>query len=131
MEIKFYEKIGVKHFKRFLLWVEAKCIPDPAYRKVFNYNLKSISVSSAKSFKKMLILNGTLHFVAGIQNIKCIISSIVSGNVFSALMITSVMFLILNSYCVMLQRYNWLRIQKVLQKKTKIDSKSVINKNSV
>ena len=129
MEIKFYEIIGVKYWKRFLLWVEAKCIPDPAYRKVFNYNLKSKSVSSAKRFKKMLILNGTIHFVAGIQNIKCIISCIIASNVWSVLMLTSAMFFILNSYCVMLQRYNWLRIKKVLNKKKLRENASSVNKN--
>lgn len=117
MEIKFYEKIGIKHFKKFVMWLEAKLIPDPEYRKVGNYNLKAKNLESVKQFKKMLLLNGTIHFIIGIVTIACIVKKISNSTVVSFPMIIFIICFFVNLYCVLLQRYNWIRISKVLKKK--------------
>ena len=128
MEIKFYEKIGVKHWKKFIMWIEAKLIPDCKYRNVFNYNLKSISITSAKRFKKMLIYNASIHFVVGVYCIYCIIKNILSSRVLAFSTPIYIILFFVNLYCVLLQRYNWIRINKVLKKKKLIDQR--VNKKN-
>jgi len=123
MEIKFYEIIGVKYFKKFLMWLEAKLIPEPEYRKVANYNLKSNNLTAVKQFKKMLILNGTIHFIVGIYTIVCIGINILNERFFSFSSIVFAICFLLNLYCILLQRYNWLRIAKVLNKKKNMEKK--------
>lgn len=121
MEIKLYEKIGVRHFKNFLMWLEAKLIPNPEYRKVFNYNLMSRNLTSVKQFKKMLILNGSVHSVGVIYCFLMIIASIRLKIFFSLSTLAFIAVFMVNLYCVLLQRYNWIRINKVLKKKKLID----------
>ena len=119
MEIKFYEIIGVKHWKRFLMRLEAMLLPNPEARRVGNYNLKSTSLKSVKNFKKMLILNGFIHFIPGTICIYWIIKNILGSKFFSFSTPIFIVLFLVNLYCVLLQRYNWLRINKVLKKARK------------
>ena len=123
MELKFYEKIGVKHWKRFLMWLMAKLTPDTKHRKGSNYYLKYQRISAVKQFKKMLILNGTIHFVGSIYCLMFIMGNILGNNIFSFSTPILIVFFGMNLYCLLLQRYNWIRINKVLKKKKLIDQK--------
>ncbi len=64
MEIKFYEKIGVRYWKNFILWFE--WIFDV---KAFNYHVKNIDLKSIKDFRSMLLFNSIPHFIALIISI--------------------------------------------------------------
>lgn len=120
MEMEFYKKIGVLQWKKFVLWLMSKRIRNPEKRKGGNYYLERIDLNSVRDFKGTLWYNGVIHAfgaICGIIAIIDIIGWIRINNIFSIVMlIINIIFFIVNLYCVMLQRYNWLRIKKVLNK---------------
>lgn len=116
MEMKFYRKIGVLQWKKFVLWLMSKFIRDPEMRKGGNYYLRRISLSAVKDFKKALWFNGTIHAIGTLFGILAIRDCVITNNIISAGMVINIIAFFINLYCVMLQRYNWLRIKKVLNK---------------
>lgn len=116
MEMKFYRKIGVLQWKKFVLWLMSKFIRDPEMRKGGNYYLRRISLSAVKDFKKALWFNGTIHAIGLLNCILVIANDIFANNIISSSMLINTICFFINLYCVMLQRYNWLRIKKVLNK---------------
>lgn len=66
MEMKFYEIIGVRQWKKFVLWLMAKSIRNPNDRKGGNYYLKRLDLNSVKDFKKALLFNGIIHIIGGL-----------------------------------------------------------------
>lgn len=116
MEMKFYEKLGVRQWKKFVLWLDAKTERNPTKRNGGNYYLNAINVKAAKNFKVALIFNGLIHSIGALFCIYCIMGCISNGDIISyPILIFTICFLI-NAYCVMLQRYNWLRIKRILKK---------------
>lgn len=116
MEIKFYEKIGVRQWKKFVLWLMALLIRNPKARKGGNYYLAGRSLKNVKSFKKMLLFNASIHIWAISNNIRYFIEFTIPNGSFSFSDIFVIIAFVINLYCIMLQRYNWLRINKVLKK---------------
>ncbi len=116
MEMEFYRKIGVLQWKKFVLWLMSKIIRNPERRRGGNYYLERIDLKSVRAFKKELLFNGSIHAIGTIAGVKAIISYILTDNVFSIMMLINIIVFLANLYCVMLQRYNWLRIKKVLNK---------------
>ena len=115
MEMRVYELLGVKYWKRFVLWIICLLIRDPEDRKGGNYWLDDISVASIKKFKKQLLFNASLHIGAIlVTNIPFFIMNLLDNNI--PMMIYQVIWFLVNFYCIMLQRYNWLRIKKILKK---------------
>lgn len=114
MEMKFYELIGIRQWKKFVLWLMAQIIRNPRDRRGTNYYLKDLSLEAVKDFKKQLLFNGSVHLIGMIACMFGMIVYYVQGELLlSKFLYLSILF-ILNLYCVMLQRYNWLRIKKVL-----------------
>ncbi len=115
MEMKLYEIIGIRQWKKFVLWLMALIIHVPAKeRHGGSYYLEGINVKYAKNFRKYLIFNGLIHTLLALYSI-CLVISNVSENDILNIIICSICFFI-NAYCIMLQRYNWLRINKILKK---------------
>ena len=114
--MNFYRKIGVLQWKKFVLWLMSLLIRNPEERKGTNYYLAGINRKSVKDFRKMLLLNGMIHVVGAIFCIQDIASIIIANNIVSISMLYVIILFFVNLYCVMLQRYNWLRIKKVLNK---------------
>lgn len=116
MEMKIYEKLGVRQWKKIVLWLMSKIIRNPKDRHGSNYYLAGTNVKAVKKFKKWLWCNGIIHAIGIIQCICKIICYALKSNLISSFTFVAIVFLFLNLYCVMLQRYNWLRIKKVLSK---------------
>ena len=120
MEMKFYEKLGIRKWKKFLLWFMSKIIRNPEKRKG-GYYLADISLEAAKKYRKTLLINALIHIWCSIIFSLIIINIIMVWIIlkrisFFFLMICSILGLIINLYCVMMQRYNWLRIKRILTK---------------
>lgn len=114
--MNFYRKIGVLQWKKFVLWLMSQFIRNPEDRKGSNYYLAGINRQSVKDFRKMLLLNGSIHIVGVMFCILDMASIIAANNIVSISMLYTIILFLVNLYCVMLQRYNWLRIKKVLNK---------------
>lgn len=119
MEMRFYEKIGIRQCKKFVLWLMSKLIPNRDKSIGTNYYLGGFNLQAIKKYKKWLWINAMLHVTLAISPLLQIISNIISNNIISLSMLSAIIFLVLNLYCIMLQRYNWLRIKKVLEKATR------------
>lgn len=77
---------------------------------------KGNGLKDLKSFKKWLYINAGIHIYALIPCIR----GLLTGTV-----IIEIPFIILNLYCIMLQRYNYIRIDNTIKKYEKIEQKKI------
>lgn len=108
-EAKIYELLGIKLFKKAVFKLE-KIIHRKDGKKNINYHIKnSNDMESVDNFKKFLYYNGAIHTKNLIFDIPVIILMIVFR--YNLILIVPIMlWLIKDIYCIMLQRYNWLKI---------------------
>lgn len=130
IEKKVYEILGVKQFKKFVLLifdiiVKIKALSKPKEdREAFlknkaptNYTIGSIkSLDSIKDFKKEIFFNGCVHVCSAILFINFLNEDIISEAPSILAIAYHATFLGLNAYCIMLQRYNYIRIKRVVEK---------------
>lgn len=136
IELKIYKALGVKQFRNLAFKLE-KLIHIKDKKKNINYHINDCKdLVSIDKFKKYLYYNGFIH-----------VKNLIFGSVGLALMIilnASVIpvialstLLLKDAYCVMLQRYNWIRITRHEEKlksreRKRIDKvKSNIDKEKV
>lgn len=136
LELKIYNALGVKYFRNLAFKLE-KLIHIKDKKKNINYHINDCKdLVSIDKFKKYLYYNGFIH-----------VKNLIFGSVGLALMIilnASVVpvialstLLLKDAYCVMLQRYNWIRITRHEEKlkareRKRIDKvKSNIDKEKV
>ena len=115
VETKINELLGIKKFKKAVFKLE-KIIHRKDKGKNINYHVKdSRSKESVNSFKKFLYYNGIIH----IKNLLIGIPSITIMallNIKLIFLIPYAIFLLKDLYCVMLQRYNWIKINEFEEK---------------
>lgn len=113
LELKIYEALGVKQFRSLVFRLE-KVIHHKDKGKNINYHVKRMNVDQLENFKKYLYFNGFIH----VRN-SILLSIIILVNVFAfskASLAILILDLIKNLYCVMLQRYNYVRINDTITK---------------
>lgn len=126
-EMKIYEKLGIKKFKKFVFGIsyvvmfpfmlmEKKTFKDA--KKVVNeassnYSIgKNLNYEGIKEFKKMIYLNSFIHISALIGCIYKMPNIIENASIIPIIIESSL--ITLNTYCLMLQRYNYIRINKTI-----------------
>lgn len=128
IELKIYELLGIKYFKKavffvleiaitpFTLEISRKERKKLIHTIPSNYTIKKGNgIQDLIDFKKMLLLNSSLHIIClflCIPNFK----SIFNGTANLTTYIRNTITILINLYCIMLQRYNHIRINKVLNK---------------
>lgn len=133
LELNIYKKIGVRQFRNILvkflyflvvpLYIIFK-IPKSERKNLFhnspsNYFMKKGNgLKDLKDFKKWLYFNAAIHVHA---LIRCIIG------LFNGTLIIQIPFIILNLYCIMLQRYNYIRIDNTIKKYEEIEKTKINN----
>ncbi|MBQ2639842.1 MAG: hypothetical protein IJF92_03670 [Bacilli bacterium] len=128
IEMKIYEMLGIKKFKKFVLFLNelgvypfTKHMTKEERRAMLwnsggNYNLGKVnSVEDVKKFKKQLLFNTGIH-VAGLLICVYPTVGIITGEAALATDIIVPPLIALNSYCIMLQRYNDIRINRFIKK---------------
>lgn len=121
VEIKIYEILGIKAFRKmafkfclafltlFTLSYSKKERKEALYGNPSNYTVgNNVTFDGFKKFKKSLRFNASVHTAAAIW---CI-GHLLTGSS----LIIPLIALILNLYCVMLQRYNQIRIEDLLER---------------
>ena len=125
MEMKLYECLGVRQFQNLVFKLE-KVIHFKDKGKNINYHVKSGSIDELKEFQKYLYFNGFIHVR---NNIGLVAFTIVQQMFFSDwFLLYTIPSMLKNTYCVMLQRYNYLRINKVIEGKQKVLDRKVEKK---
>ena len=121
-ELKVYEKFGVKKFKEIVLKIRdilaTLFLPgDSKQEKIekirnknTNYNIGNVSkLDNVKKYKNKIFFNAGLHILSFILCLPTFSKMILgTASVFSSTVIT--ICAILNVYCIMLQRYNYIRV---------------------
>ena len=126
VEMRIYELLGVKIFRKmafflrdsFYALIISKMSPDDRknylYHTFSNYNIgNSMDLKKVKAFKKMIYINAGFHLILLCDCFPDVINMIRGIYPFS--IITLLPFAI-NLYCVMLQRYNYIKINKYIEK---------------
>lgn len=122
LEMRIYELFGIKWFKKFVFFQrEIFChllmpkktkeeVRDYLNKNTGNYKLGKVkSLDDLKTFKKWLYVNATIHSIAEVILLLTLgVPSIALNSVF---LVTS----IVNVYCILLQRYNCIRINQVIE----------------
>ena len=125
-ELKLYEKLGVKFFKKFVLKLHKAVFgrKDPDYEKTSsNYRIGKIEYADdLQNHKHELRFNAIVHIVGLMAGLTSLITTILSSAGLPAF-ILPVFLILLNSYCIMLQRYNYIRIDRAYKKYKKHDDK--------
>lgn len=118
-EIKLYELLGVRLFRRLALGLE-RLIHRRDRRKNTNYHIAAPAPGALEAYQKYLLYNAVLHgrgiFFVGIL-------LLIKWSFWGFSWYIDLLLLLLavqDGYCIMLQRYNFLRIRQrmaVLEKK--------------
>lgn len=110
-ETHIYHFLGVKYFCKGILWFE-KIKNHKTDKKNENYHLSAIDIISLEKHKGFLLYNALLHSVSIFFIIVyCVLASIARLNN-PVMDIIMTILLLLNIYCIILQRTNYLRIKK-------------------
>lgn len=116
MEVKFYKFLGVEKFRKLVFLLE-KMIHIKDKGKNINYHPKSSTLEDLKEFKKYLYYNGFIHvknlcFLMFLLLIKLIF---IPNFVFVYFLL--IPLIVKDSYCIMLQRYNYINLSEIIKKK--------------
>lgn len=140
IELRIYESLGIKTFRKMLFKLVYILIIPITYKMTreerysFIYNTpsnyvmkKGYNLQVLRDFKKLLLFNASVHIYSLLASIPNYIS-IIKGTI--PLFDTIITFLVttINIYCIMLQRYNQIRINQVIKK---YESKEKIKKNEL
>ena len=114
-EVKIYELLGIKQFRMLVFKLE-RLIHRNDKGKNINYHIQNNSLRGVDAFTKYLFYNGAIH----VRNIVFILVYYLFRLIlnrplhwYDSLVLV---FLIKDIYCVMLQRYNYLRLNQHKQR---------------
>lgn len=115
VETRIYEILGVRFF-RILVFKLEKLVHRKDKGININYHIASYNPMSLETFVKYLFYNGTIH----VRNLAyfCIytVLRIFFFGSFRWYDAVIILFAVKDAYCVMLQRYNYIRVQKKRQR---------------
>lgn len=110
LELNIYKRLGVPYFKRAILWLEKKKHRKDK-QKNENYHTGALSVFSLEKYVGYTIYNSLLHCASLLLVFVYFGLTCVFGIRIMAFDIIISVLLMLNIYCIMLQRFNQLRIR--------------------
>ncbi len=131
MEMTIYEMLGIKTFRK-MAFALRDTLNYPAtigmtkeerkrylYKSPSNYNIGKIKrIEDLERFKKMLYLNAGIHIV-GLSLLIPDYMRMAEGTASIQASTYYVTLGLINSYCIMLQRYNYIRLNILLKKMKK------------
>lgn len=118
-EEKIYEGLGVKYFKRFVIWIQfiifklSKTNINKRFQFGSNYFISGGSIKKLKRFRFGLLFNTIVHA----WGLFCCISSVLTGVTGTGAIINLAVCTLINIYCLMLQRYNNIRLERTIKTK--------------
>lgn len=119
-EMRLYELLGIKIFRKIVFKLE-HLIHWKDKRQNINYHLPHNNVDSMDKFMKYLFYNGSIHARNTIGIGIYFMVSLCCGKAFYWIDGLLLLLMIKDIYCVMLQRYNYLRIK---QRKVLLEEKN-------
>lgn len=114
IEQKLYWLLGVNQYRKFVITVKKKYDKWRGKTDTDNYFLKDYSVKGIVFLKSQLIKNAKIHLIGVLA---CLPAMLFAGRPW--VQVIALLILLHNLYCVMIQRYNLIRIQLLLVKSGK------------
>lgn len=124
MESKIYEFLGVKYFKQLTFKLE-KLIHKKDKEQNKNYHLMGNGIEAIENFRKYLYYNGFIHVKNSIALIIGLTVFVLTTG-FNYYLIPFILLLIKDLYCVMLQRYNWIKLNEYKEKLEQRENRKVM-----
>lgn len=125
-EMKLYKALGVEYFRKGAFALE-KFIHKRDNRKNRNYHIENTTNSeSTDKFRKFFYYNGNIH-VRNLIKGGLLLTGLILFNITPFVTIPLTLLLLKDTYCVMLQRYNWLRVSIYEEKLKKRENKKVLS----
>lgn len=131
IEIKIYKFLGIEKFKRLVFKLENFIHRNDNMKNINYHVINSNSISSVENFKKYLYNNGKIHVRSLINGVIIIGITLILG--INPLILTFLgLLMIKDIYCIMLQRFNWIKIKEFQRKlKEKEERKIIKEKESL
>ena len=114
MEEKIYRVLGVRQYRKFLVWVKLRYDQWRGKQDTDNYFLRGSSIEDMRFLKSQLLKNAKIHSFGALI---CLLCAVAAGR----LWMTGLALLIglHNLYCVLVQRMNLIRLNRLLKSKEK------------
>ena len=110
IEARCYELLGVKQFRKLLFWIEARKHRKDGGKNA-NYHLRDASIYSMESYHGYILYNTGLHVISILFAASYFLITWLIGRSYPVLTVLMCLILVFNCYCIMLQRYVYLKIQ--------------------
>lgn len=125
IEIKIYKFLGIEKFKRLVFKLENFIHRNDNMKNINYHVINSNSISSVENFKKYLYNNGKIHVRSLINGVIIIGITLVLG--INPLILTFLgLLMIKDIYCIMLQRFNWIKIKEFQRKLKEKEERKII-----
>lgn len=111
LELRVYRLLGVNQFRKLILAIE-KVRHFKDKQKNENYHLSSFDIFSLERYDGFLIYNAFLHCISLLFTLVYAVMTIIIGFRNAALDLCVIFLILLNIYCIILQRTNYLRLKK-------------------
>lgn len=113
LEARIYECLGVKYFKNLILKLE-KIRHGKAKGRNDNYHPHDLTSHALVAFSGHLYYNTLLHSISIVLLTVYLVLSIIFSHGLWYLTVVAVIFFVIDVYCIMLQRYTFLKIRRIL-----------------
>ena len=129
-ELSIYELLGIRAFNKFILFVERiKHRKDGL--KNHNYHPRNLNYSTLNGFSGYLLYNSSFHVVSLALTVFllffCFITDVKSVPYYIVILIT----IVFNVYCLMLQRYTYLKLKRHMNRKTAVRNTRIMKNASI
>lgn len=115
VERRLYEFLGIKLFRKLALKIESFRHRKDNSRNI-NYHLHGGGISSVKSFTGYLLYNAVCHTISLSFVVAYFAITGIVGARYIVLDISMCILLLINLYCIMLQRYTYIKIREFAER---------------
>ncbi len=118
MEKKLYEILGIKYYRKFVLFCKAKFNKLTKTEDNSNYFLRGYTKEDIIYLKEQFEKNFKVHIGGTAAGLLLLIIFLLENPISGLKVGFALLVFLLNGYSSMLQRYNLLRISKIMKKRS-------------
>ena len=127
LELRLYELFGIRIFRKLVLKVEGFRHRNDNSRNI-NYHIHGRGISSIKSFNGYLLYNTVCHCISIFFVAVYFTMTWIFEVKYIYLDVSMYIMFVLNLYCIMLQRYTYVKIHELEEKLVNVKNKRVADK---
>ena len=117
MEKKIYEILGIRHYRKLVLFCKSKFNKITKTEDNDNYFLRGYSKEDIIFLKEQFIKNFKIHMLGTVIGLFLLIIFLLEAPVSAFKVGLAIFVFLLNGYSCMLQRYHLLKVNRIIKKK--------------